>query len=214
MAQQSRNRRFYHRLITNFVVVAAVLQPASGGVFTENVFSYGGSFNLRIPANPPDTKGWMEDAVITVSEHHTIADVDVCISLIHTSDFDLQISLQNPAGRRVYLNYYDVGDFFTGADYAQTIFDDQAETPIEQASPPFTGRFRPKAGNFLNIFNSEDVYGLWRLKIYDAFAGDSGFLTYAAISIVTPEPSTIVLLIAGIAILMILMPHRRHLRRK
>lgn len=175
--------------------------------FSAPVYIYGGGFALPIPAvDDPDSeygKGWMSDAVIDVPDHFTVCDVDVAITVTHTSAFDLQIFLQGPAGQRICLNMYDpYTGFFEGADYTQTIFDDEAETAIEQAEAPFTGRFRPKAGYSLQLFDGQDTCGQWRLQIYDAYYGDSGTLDSFELIITVPEPATATLMALGLGLLM------------
>jgi subtilisin-like proprotein convertase family protein len=140
------------------------------------VYIYGGDFNLRIPADPDNTRGWMDDAVIEIPDHFPIADLDVCITITHSSVFDLQLFLQSPTGTRLCLNMYNLTEYFDGENYTQTIFDDESELSIEQAQPPFTGRFRPEPGNALSIFDGLDTYGSWRLQINDMYYADSGVL--------------------------------------
>ena len=106
---------------------------------------------------------------------------------------------------------YDFREFFQGENYTQTIFDDEAGTAIEQAEPPFTGRFRPKAidaGNNLAVFDDQDTYGLWRLQIYDAFYADTGKLDSFEIIVTTPEPATAILLLLGTGLINLLNPRR------
>ena len=138
--------------------------------FGDTVRTYGGQYDLRIPAGVDNSKGWMLDAVINVPDHFDVYDVDVRISLTHTKAFDLRIFLQSPAGTRICLNRYDpFTEYFEGENYTQTLFDDEAEIPISQAQPPFTGRFRPREPYRLSAFDGQDCFGLWRLQIYDAF---------------------------------------------
>ena len=131
-------------------VAILVVAGASFPVFAGPVLIYGSEFDLPIPKldihDPCITKGWMEDAIIEIPDHFNIHDLDVGISVTHTSVFDLQIFLQSPRGIATCLNMYDFEEFFKGQDYIGTIFDDEAETPIEQGEPPFTGRFKPEAG--------------------------------------------------------------------
>ncbi len=160
--------------------------------------TYDGQFNLRIPAEQNDSKGWMADAVIEIPDHFIIWDLDVGITLTHTKDFDLQIYLQGPDGTTLCLNMYDPSnDYFEGEDYTQTIFDDEAVIPIEQAQPPFTGRFRPEENYHLAVFDGQDTYGPWHLRIYDAFYADTGYLTRFQLTITVPEPTTMILLASG-----------------
>ena len=117
--------------------------------------------------------------------------------MTHTNVFDLQIFLQSPAGTRICLNRYDFHEFFEGANYTQTIFDDEAELSIKQAEAPFTGSFRPIEPYKLSEFDGEDNYGIWRLQIYDAWDWDTGTLDSFELIIATPEPAVAVFLILG-----------------
>lgn len=176
------------------------LDPAgSAGAVTQRV--YGGSFDLSIPADPDASMGWMTDAVIDVPDHLIIRDLDAGLTLTHTSAFDLQLFLTSPAGTTVILNCYDsLDEYFEGANYEQTIFDDEALMSIEDASAPYTGRFRPV--DPLAAFDGQDAYGPWRLRIYDAFYADTGHLDAFDLAVTTvPEPSTIALSLFGLGAL-------------
>ncbi|MFB0553867.1 MAG: proprotein convertase P-domain-containing protein [Phycisphaerae bacterium] len=179
-------------------------------VFADQVYKYEGEFNLQIPAEPDTGKGWMADAVIEIDSHLTILDLDVGITLTHSNVFDLQISLQSPDGTTLSLNEYNPdNEFFKGADYSQTVFDDEAQTPIDQAQPPFTGRFRPNSSNGLEVFDGQDAYGPWHLQIYDAYYHDTGTFNSFELTITTPEPATVALLALGAGFAALLRPPRR-----
>ena len=195
--------------VQRIVAIVLIVGGVSFPVFAGPVYIYSGQFDLPIPrpdsSDPDISKGWMTDAVIEIPDHFTIHDLDIRISITHTNVFDLQIFLQSPAGTRLCLNMYNPFDeYFEGENYTQTIFDDEAETAIEQAEPPFTGRFRPKAidaANLLEIFDGQDSYGLWQLQIYDAFYWDTGNLDSFELIITVPEPATAILLLLGIALM-------------
>lgn len=172
-------------------------------------YVYNGHFNPRIPADPDSSKGWMDDAIIEITDHLTIFDLDVGITLRHTNVFDLQVFLQSPTGTRLGLNMYNLDEYFEGEDYFQTIFDDEAEIPIEEGEPPFTGRFRPRAGNLLGIFDGQDAYGPWRLQIYDAYYADTGNLNTFELMITIPAPPAAGLLILGVGLVALLRPRTR-----
>ena len=182
-------------------------------VFADEVYTYSGDFDLPIPA-PEDPRseygqGWMADAIIEIDYHLIISDLDVSITLTHSNVFDLQIFLQSPDGTTLCLNAYNPDEFFLGADYSNTVFDDEAQTPIEEAEPPFTGRFKPKDGNLLEIFDGRDAYGIWRLQIYDMWHYNTGTLESFAIIITVPEPTTVVLLTLGTGLMTLFRPRRR-----
>ncbi len=193
------------RIVAVLLGVGAMSFP----VFANEVYTYSGDFNLQIPAEPGTSKGWMANAVIQVSDPFTIYDLDVGITLTHSSVFDLQIFLQSPEGTTLCLNTYDFSEFFQGEDYTQTVFDDEAELPIEEAEPPFTGRFKPKAGNLLEIFDHQDAYGTWRLQIYDAYYADTGTFESFELTFTVPEPATVALLVLGAALAVFLQPRRK-----
>lgn len=199
----NRHQMGISMVLRRIVTVLVILIGNSLSAYALPVNFCSSRFNLPIPKNPNATRGWMTDATIEVSEHHIITDLDIGINLTHTSVFDLQIFLQSPAGTKVSLNTYDAfeDEFFIGADYTQTVFDDEAAIAIEQAQPPFTGRFRPKAPFTLSSFDGEDVYGLWQLQIYDAFDADTGTFDSFELMINNPEPATAMLLALGAGIL-------------
>ncbi|MHC4693656.1 MAG: proprotein convertase P-domain-containing protein [Planctomycetota bacterium] len=184
-------------IVTCLVFMMGISFP----VFAGPVYTYGGEFDLPIPepdATDPDiTKGWMDDAVIDIADHFTVSDLDVRISVTHTSVFDLQIFLQSPVGTRICLNMYAFHEFFEGANYTQTVFDDEAEISIKDTLPPFTGSFRPLDPYRLSDFDGEGTYGRWRLQVYDAWDWDTGTLDSFELVITTPEPATVIFLILG-----------------
>lgn len=191
------------------VLLNAGVPPRSG--YAEMVWSYSSAFDHPIPADPEATKGWMEDAVLCVPDHLIIEDLDVSVSLTHTNVFDLQLIVTSPSGTSVVLNSYDpFTEYFSGADYRQTVFDDEAEISIGDATPPFTGRFRADVNDALSVFDGEDAFGNWRLEIYDAHYSDTGSLDAFGLTITTPEPATAALLLAGLGIVRCL--RRRSLR--
>lgn len=187
--------------------IAVILIIAAGAcgstVFANSVHIYIADFDLPIPTDPDGSRGWMTDAVIEIPDHFTIDDLDVGISLTHTNVFDLQIFLQNPSGTtRICLNMYDFkNDFSVRPNYTNTIFDDEAEVPIEGADSPFTGRFRPFEPFQLSEFDGEQTAGLWRLQILDRFYADTGTLNHFELVITTPEPTTSIFLLLGTGLL-------------
>jgi len=124
----------------------------------------------------------MQDAVIFVPRHIVIVDLDVLVTIRHTAAFDLKVFVRGPSGRVVALAAGEPRDgFYKGADYAGTQFDDEAQTPIEEGTPPFSGAFRPLQK--LAAFDGRDAYGVWTLEVYDAYYGDVGRLDSFALTI-------------------------------
>ena len=182
--------------LTIFLSLLSVNQS----VIADTAVTYTSWFNLPIPADTTQTKGPMTDAVLNIPNHHIIKDINIAIDITHTKVFDLKIQIKSPAGTTVELNQYDLDDYFDGANYTATIFDDQASTPIELATAPFTGRFRPKSPNLLSLFNGQDAFGQWNLQIHDNFFNDIGTLNTFGLMITIPEPATSLLFIIGISL--------------
>jgi subtilisin-like proprotein convertase family protein len=196
----------------NIFYCVSVFIVAAGGwicpIYGVPVYICGGDFNLRIPQEPDSSYGWMADAVIDIPVHYNISDLDVKISITHSSAFDLRLFLVNPAGISVVLNeYLDLNDFFYSPNYTQTIFDDEALVSVEDGEAPFTGRYRPRES--LNIFDGEDTFGAWRLLIYDQCLNDSGYLDSFEMFISVPEPAAIFLLGFGSLFMLLRNSNRR-----
>jgi len=170
------------------------LAPAASADLT---LIYTASFDLRIPAEPATGDAWMDDAVIDIPDSFTVIDLDIEITLTHTNIYDLQLFLDGPDGTRLTLNYYDITDK-VGENYTGTIFDDEADTPIESALAPFNGRYRPKAPAELSIFDRRDPQGAWTIQIYDARHANTGTLEEVKLIFEVPEPTTLLLLSLGV----------------
>ncbi|MEP7337595.1 MAG: S8 family serine peptidase [Acidobacteriota bacterium] len=140
---------------------------------TATTYSYGGP-----PVALPDLNA--VEIPITVPDAGLVSDVNVRVRLNHTWDADLSILLISPDGTLVDLS---TGNGSNGDNYGSgannctgtfTVFDDAAATSIISSSAPFAGTFRP-AGR-LTGFNGKAVNGVWKLRILDVAAGDTGTL--------------------------------------
>ncbi|MFH1371287.1 MAG: proprotein convertase P-domain-containing protein [Planctomycetota bacterium] len=168
------------------------------------------TFNLPIPSpDDPDSafgRGRMDDAIIDITEHHLIEDLDVAVLLTHGAFLDLEIVLQSPTGITITLNpafntafIIQEGGSHSAGGQNRFLFDDEAAVDIEHATQPFDQPFRPATGFELSVFDGQDAFGQWRLQIRDAGIDNIGRLEGAELIITTPEPTTIVLLAIGAA---------------
>lgn len=209
------------RSIAQRIVAAFVIIMMAGGNVAGAVRTYSWSGSLPIPAaSEPEShlgKGNMADAIIEITDHLTIHDLDIRINLAHEGLYDLQIILQSPAMTNVVLNLADNTAFLTtDKDGWSTVlggsgwiaFDDEAVLPIEQATDPFTGSFRPASTYQLSEFDGQDAYGSWHLKISDIYDDHTGTLNDFEIAISVPEPATAMFLMFGISA-MTLLRHRK-----
>jgi subtilisin-like proprotein convertase family protein/Ca2+-binding EF-hand superfamily protein len=124
----------------------------------------GGSYSNRTAEVLPPGRTIISE--IEVSEDYLIGDLNVQLSITHTTAAYLDCYLTGPDGQRIEL-FTEVG----GRDdnFDDTIFDDQSQHPITKARPPFRGTFMPEAllkrQPSLSHFNGKSVKGVWQLVI-------------------------------------------------
>ncbi len=109
-----------------------------------------------------------------------ITDVNVTVTLTHTYDNDLQISLVAPNGKSVQLFNRRGG---SANNLTGTTFDDEASTTIAAGSAPFRGSFRPE--QLLSGFDGATAVGTWQLRVADVARQDVGSITGFSFSIAT-----------------------------
>lgn len=114
-----------------------------------------------------------------------IQDLDVRVDISHPFDSDLRVELVSPTGQSVTLAD-TVG--LWGDDFTATNFDDEADTHIISALPPFTGRFVPNGP--LSVFDRVDQAGSWTLRLTDQRGGYAGTLEGWSLDITTCEDVT------------------------
>ncbi len=116
-----------------------------------------------------------------------IQDLNVRVNITHSHAPDLEVYLVAPNGTRVRL-FSNVGG--GGANFTNTIFDDQAATSITAATAPFTGSFRPM-GN-LSDFNGINPNGTWTVQVYDSYTGfNNGTLSNWELIFLTEEQNAL-----------------------
>src|SRR5262249_17933735 len=118
--------------------------------------------------------------------NQTITKVTVNLTVRHTCDLDLVMTLVAPDGTRVLLSDRNDGFIICQVpDYVNTTFDDDAPFPIFFVLPPFTGRFRPEDPSGLRRLIGRNPNGVWTLEVRDVFAGDTGTLVNWSLTIQT-----------------------------
>jgi subtilisin-like proprotein convertase family protein len=108
---------------------------------------------------------------IHVTQYGNIVDLNVNLTIYHTWDGDLSISLWAPGISEIDLSSGNGG---SGDNYINTTFDDEAAIPITAGTPPFTGSYRPEQP--LSTFDNYPVWGNWILKVADNATQDTGML--------------------------------------
>jgi subtilisin-like proprotein convertase family protein len=110
-----------------------------------------------------------------------VGDVDVRLNITHTYDNDLAVWLRAPDLTTVQLVLHRGG---SGANFTDTVLDDEADAAIAAGSPPFTGSFRPETP--LSALDGKPAHGTWRLTVVDDARIDTGTLASWRLSIRPP----------------------------
>lgn len=115
---------------------------------------------------------------ITITEDFPIVDINVLIDITHTFNSDLDIFLISPDGTNFELSTDNGGSF---NNYTNTIFDQEASSPITSGSTPFTGSFRPEQ-DISSLYGTSSL-GTWSLFIIDDANGDGGSINTFALEL-------------------------------
>ncbi len=121
------------------------------------------------PVTIPDNNTTGVTSTINVPDLDTVVDVNVTVNVQHTWDGDVTMYLIGPNGTQVTLVARRGS---SGDNFVNTVFDDQATTPISSGTVPFTGSFKPELP--LSALNGISAAGAWKLKATDSVTGDSG----------------------------------------
>jgi len=144
----------------------------NGGAYYEFTTLLNGIFNYvssDTPLSIPDTNPGQVESVITISDYKRVTDVNVEVNITHTWVGDLSLRLITPVGSTISLSDKNGS---SGDNYTNTLFDDEASSPIGSGSPPFTGSFIPESP--LSEADDLNAYGDWKLQVYDQSSPDSG----------------------------------------
>ncbi|WP_196892358.1 thrombospondin type 3 repeat-containing protein [Aureivirga marina] len=147
---------------------------ADGNYSNANMFETTNNFcenfgSSDVPLTISSTVSETVISTLTVDENMTITDVNVNINITHTYVEDLDIKLIAPDGTEIILTEDNGG---SGDNYSNTVFDDDATTPITAGTAPFTGTYSPQGS--LATFNGLNANGEWKLSVFDDFGSEDG----------------------------------------
>lgn len=169
VASVSPNTLYYWRVTSSNQCVTA--SPSSVFTFTTANITCGSYTATDTPIAISASGGGLSyTSVINVPESFPVNDLNVKINIQHTWVNDLDVSLTSPTGTVVVLS---TNNGANGAqNYTNTVFDQQATTPITSGSAPFTGSFIPEGD--LSLLNGQMSGGNWTLNVVDDFNLDGG----------------------------------------
>jgi subtilisin-like proprotein convertase family protein len=139
------------------------------------------SWTSMTPLDIPDLATVESPLTLGAGPMATILDLNVRINdLSHTWVGDLAISLVSPSGGTITL----ADRRGAGANFTNTVFDDEASTAIADGSPPFTGAFRSDSVRLYQR-DGDDATGTWKLRVRDNELTDTGRLNSWSIDALT-----------------------------
>ncbi|MFK7736447.1 MAG: proprotein convertase P-domain-containing protein [Pirellulaceae bacterium] len=99
---------------------------------------------------------------IEVKEDLVARDLQLQLSITHTYVGYLDVYLTGPDGQRVEL-FTEVGG--SGDHFQNTLFKDDARTPIVKGRAPYEGEFKPEGNPGLSHWKGKNVKGIWQLVV-------------------------------------------------
>ena len=111
-------------------------------------------------------------STVSVATTGYLVAIEVTLSISHTYDSDLTITLIAPNSSEVVIVDEAGG---SGENFVQTVLYDGAATSIDDGTAPFTGDYSP-SNEMLPTFRNLEPSGVWSLRINDDGTGDEGTL--------------------------------------
>jgi subtilisin-like proprotein convertase family protein len=177
----------YYYWVESTDTAGNVAASNSGGgtfAFTTGHANQASLTSTDTPLPIPDLNGTGVTSTIAVASSSVVLDVNATVNITHTYDSDLTLTLITPAATTISLASHRGG---SGDDFRNTVFDDEATTPIGSGAPPFSGSFKPEG--LLSVADGASGAGNWKFKVVDSVGQDSGTIDSWTLNLVYP-PST------------------------
>jgi len=147
------------------------------------------SSNLPIDLNDANSnsKG-ITVAEVSIPYDVSIVDLNILVNINHSWLEDLTLYLESPDGVKIILSKQIGG---SGNNYLETLFDQDSNNNIFNASPPFSGSYKPVQS--LETFYNKSAFGKWKLIVEDSFQEDTGSINSFSIEMCllgTPLPNS------------------------
>ncbi len=110
-----------------------------------------------------------------VNDNYLLRGLTVTVNITHPNDPDLTAYLVAPDGVTRIKLFENVGAAGTHANFTNTVFDDNASTPVQFGGPPFFGSYNPQQP--LSTLIGQNVNGTWTLEVQDSKAGSAGTIS-------------------------------------
>jgi subtilisin-like proprotein convertase family protein len=163
------NRRAWLLVGALVGVLMLAFAGIAGGVIRTKTFS-SGTIAKNFGFSPTSTS-----QEITINKKRSkVKDVNAAVRITHTYDADVVLTLFAPNGSSVDLSSHNGGeenDYGSGSGSCagtKTVFNDEAETSIEDGVAPFAAQFKPEEPR--SELDGSKLKGTWRLGVSDGYA--------------------------------------------
>jgi subtilisin-like proprotein convertase family protein len=128
-------------------------------------------------------------STLNVTDNFSISSLTLGLNIAYPNDPDLTAQLVAPDGTTINL-FSNVGNVGTRANFTNTVFDDNATTPIQAVGvpPPFSGSFNPQTP--LSVLDNKASGGIYSLVIHNSSTTNVGVLNSWNITFQKPVPGT------------------------
>lgn len=154
-------------------------------LFTYNILDSRSQCSNTLPKDLP-SRIITYDSII-IQQTGKVTDVDVNLTIMHQNDTNIAIWLINSMTPMNQLSILNGG---TGDNYINTTFDDEADLSITEGTAPFTGSYKPQAP--LSSFDNSQLQGMWRLRVLNLSATETGQLINWCLNIQYFDPLGII----------------------
>ncbi|MDX2131822.1 MAG: M12 family metallo-peptidase [Planctomycetota bacterium] len=185
----------------NFSFATGTLPPPVSQTFTWSgpalAIPDNNTTGVSAPLNVSGMTGTLSDVNFRINGTScSAAQGSTTVGLTHSWVGDLVLALRAPGGAPTVIVVDRPGvpasQFGNdGNNFCQSIFDDEASNPIENAAntlAPFTGSWTPNGA--LSAFDGLSPNGEWRLDVSDRASGDTGTLRNWSLILSTQAPRT------------------------
>ncbi|MDI9446534.1 MAG: proprotein convertase P-domain-containing protein, partial [Planctomycetota bacterium] len=113
----------------------------------------------------------------TFPDAFTINDINLMLNIQHASPRDVQVRLISPSGTEITLFANVPRSGVAGADFIDTLFDDEADISIldPTATPPFINTLGYRPEQPLSAFDGQLTSGTWTLIVQDVDRNDPAY---------------------------------------
>ncbi len=144
-----------------FIAVLAIVVVAFGAA---QLFAAVTESSTNVPLAIPDDGN--VNSTLNFSVNGTISDANLTVTITHTWNGDIALTLASPsiAAQALWANCGGSGDNMTN-----TVIDEDAAAPpvCAFASAPFTGSFQSPGAGTMNAFDGSTSGGVWTLNVAD-----------------------------------------------